>query len=326
VEYRRLGHSGLRASAIALGAASFGRQCGAATSAAIVDRALDLGINLVDTADVYGDGVSEEHVGRAIAGRRQDVVLATKFGNPTGPGPLASGASRRYVTQALQASLRRLRTDYVDLYQIHSWDPTTPLEETLRALDDLVRQGLVRYVGCSNFRAWQVVESQWVARTEHLSPLISVQVPYHLLDRGVETELLPACARHGLGVLPYFPLAGGFLSGRYRPGQAVPAGTRLASARLWGKALAGQVVTETNYARLAVLEHFARERGRTLRELALAWLVAQPAVSSVLAGATRPEQVEENVRAFDWRLAAADLAQLDTALGDITPPGPPGDE
>src|SRR5262249_49795337 len=151
--------------------------------------------------------------GRAITGRRQDVVLATKFGNPTGPGPLASGASRRYVVQAVQASLRRLRTGYVDLYPIHSWDPTTPLGGAVRALDDRVRQGVVRYVGCSNFRAWQVVESQWVARTEHLTPLASVQVPYHLLDRGVETELVPACSRHGVGMLPYFPLAGGFLSG-----------------------------------------------------------------------------------------------------------------
>jgi aryl-alcohol dehydrogenase-like predicted oxidoreductase len=301
-------------SALALGAATFGRQCDVAASAAIVERALDLGINVVDTADVYGDGTSEEYVGRAIRGRRRDVVLATKFANPTGAGPLSSGASRRYVLEAVQASLRRLRVDYVDLYQIHSWDPNTPIEETLRALDDLVRRGDVRYVGCSNFRAWQVVESQWVARTEHLSPLISIQVPYHLLDRSVEAELVPACQRYGVGVLPYFPLAGGFLSGRYQRGQVLPADARLATARLWGDPLAGQVLTETNFAKLAVLERFARERGRAVRELALAWLAAQPQVSSVLVGATRPQQVEENVRALDWRLTADDLAQLDVAL------------
>jgi aryl-alcohol dehydrogenase-like predicted oxidoreductase len=322
VEYRSLGHSGLRVSVVALGAASFGRQCDAATSATIVDRALELGVNFVDTADVYGDGVSEEYVGRALARRRQDVVLATKFSHPTGPGPLAAGGSRRYVLQAVQASLRRLRVDYLDLYQIHSWDPTTPLEETLRALDDLVRQGAVRYVGCSNFRAWQVVEGQWLARTEHLSPLISLQVPYHLLDRSVEAALVPACQRYGVGLLPYFPLAGGFLSGRFRAGQGLPADARLASARLWGEALAGQVLTETNFAKLAVLERFAAERGRSVRELALAWLAAQPQVSSVLAGATRPEQVVENVRAFDWRLAADDLAQLDAALAALAPPRP----
>jgi len=322
LEYRCLGRSGLRVSVLALGAASFGRQCDVATSMAIVERALDLGVNFVDTADVYGGGVSEEHVGRAIRGRRRDVVLATKLGNPTGEGPLWSGASRRYVLEAVQASLRRLRVDYLDLYQIHSWDPTTPIEETLRALDDLVRHGDVRYVGCSNFRAWQVVEAQWVARTERLSPLVSIQVPYHLLDRSVETDLVPACQRHGVGLLPYFPLAGGFLSGRYRPGQAPPADTRLATARLWGDPLAGQVLTELNFAKLAALERFAQERGHSVRELALAWLAAQPQVSSVLAGATRPEQVEENVRALDWRLSGDDLAQLDAALAAVVPAPP----
>ena len=319
MEYRRLGNSGLQVSVAGLGCGTFGRQCDAAQAAAVVARALDLGVNLLDTADAYNQGVSEEYTGRAIRGRRQDVVLATKFARQMGSGPLHGGASRRYIFEAVHASLRRLGVDYIDLYQMHVPDPTTPIEETLRALDDLVRRGDVRYVGCSNFAAWEIVEAQWVARTEHLTPFISVQNLYNLLDRGAEAEVLPVCQRYGLGMLPYFPLAGGFLTGRFRPDAAVPAGSRLATARLYGQPLADQIATEANWARLAALERYADARDHGVAELALAWLAAQPTVSSVIAGASSPEQVEANVRAVEWRLTPDDLAALAAALAGDNP-------
>lgn len=320
MEYRPLGRSGLKVSVAGLGTAPLGRQCDAATSAAIIDRAIGLGVNFLDTADSYGRGRSEEYTGQAIRGRRQDLVIATKFERPMREGPLGGGASRRYIVEAVQASLRRLAVDYIDLYQIHFWDPTTPLEETLRALDDLVRGGYVRYIGCSNFAAWQIVEAQWIARTDHLSPLISVQCPYNLLDRAVEADLVPVCQRYGVGVLPYFPLAGGFLAGRYRLGQAIPSTSRLGSALHWDRAsdshvvLAGHVATEANFARLAVLERWARAHGRVVGELALAWLASQAQVPSVIAGATTPEQVVANIDAVAWRLLPDELADLDSAL------------
>jgi aryl-alcohol dehydrogenase-like predicted oxidoreductase len=324
MEYRPLGRSGLKVSVAGLGTAPMGRQCDAAQSAAIVDRAISLGVNFLDTADSYGRGLSEEYTGRAIRGRRQDLVIATKFERPMRDGPLGGGASRRYVMEAVQASLRRLGVDYVDLYQIHFWDPTTPLEETLRALEDLVRGGYVRYVGCSNFAAWQIVEAQWIARTDHLSPLISAQCPYNLLDRAVEADLVPVCERYGLGMLPYFPLAGGFLAGRYRPGQAIPAASRLGSALHWDRTsdshvvLATHVVNDANHARLAALERWARARGRGVGELALAWLASRPQVPSVIAGATTPEQVAANVQAVTWQLTPDDLADLDRALQEAS--------
>lgn len=320
MEFRRLGNSGLQVSVAGLGTAPLGRQCDAAQSRAIVERALSLGVNFLDAADSYGRGRSEEYTGQAIRGRRRDLVIATKFERPMGEGPLWRGASRRYIMDAVHASLRRLGTDYIDLYQIHFWDPHTPIEETLRALDDLVRRGDVRYIGCSNFAAWQIVEAQWTARTEHLSPLISTQDVYNVLDRHIEADVLPVCQRYGVGLLPYFPLAGGFLTGRYRPGQAVPPGSRLASALLWERAtdrhvvLASQVVNEANFTGLMALERFAAAREHTIAELALAWLAAQPAVGSVIAGATSPEQVERNVAAMAWQLQAADLAEIDQAL------------
>jgi aryl-alcohol dehydrogenase-like predicted oxidoreductase len=324
MEYRPLGRSGLQVSAVALGTAPIGRQCDAAQSAAIIARAIDLGINLLDTADSYGHGRAEEYVGQAIRGRRRDLVISTKFERPMRDGPLGRGASRRHLMEAIQDSLGRLGVDYLDLYQIHFWDPTTPIEETLRALEDLVRAGTVRYVGCSNFAAWQVVEAQWVTRTEHLSPLISAQCAYNLVERGVEADLVPVCERYGLGVLPYYPLAGGFLAGRYRPGQEIPADSRLGQAVHWYPgteshiALAKHVVNDANFARLAVLEQFAQARGRRVSELALAWLASRPQVPSVIAGATTPEQVEANIRAVEWRLTPDELADLDRGLQDVS--------
>jgi aryl-alcohol dehydrogenase-like predicted oxidoreductase len=308
VEYRNLGKSGLQVSVVGLGCNNFGMRIDEAQTKAVVDKALDLGINFFDTADVYGGrGKSEEFLGKALVGRRRDVIIATKFRSPMGEGPLWAGGSRRYIFDAVDDSLRRLGTDYIDLYQMHFPDRVTPIEETMRALDDVVRSGKVRYVGCSNYDGWQVVEAQWVARTEHGTPFISAQNQYNLLDRRIERELVPVCERYGLGVLPFFPLASGFLTGKYRPGQPPPEGTRLA---LQGER-AKQALSDANFGVLAKLEAFVEPRGKSMVDLAIGWLASQPVVPSVIAGATRPEQLEQNVRAGEWRLTAEELAEVD---------------
>ncbi len=312
MDYRSLGRSGLQVSAVGVGCNNFGRRCDKDQTAAVVSKAIEVGVTLFDTADIYGPrGLSEEYLGAALQGRRRDVVIATKFVGPMGEGPLWSGASRRYVFEAVDASLRRLGTDYIDLYQIHFPDARTPIEETLRALDDLVRHGKVRYVGCSNFSGWQVVEAQWIARTQHLAPLVSAQNQYNLLDRRIERELVPACNAYGLGVLPYFPLASGFLTGKYRLGEPAPEGTRLAGAGPMGE----RIMTEQNFKTLTRLEAFAQARDRTVLDLAIGWLASQPHVPSVIAGATKPEQVEANVRAAEWKLTSEELAEVDTITG-----------
>ncbi|MEX0786024.1 MAG: aldo/keto reductase [Dehalococcoidia bacterium] len=311
MEYNNLGKSGLRVSAVGLGCNNFGRRIDAEGTAAVVNKALELGVTLFDTADIYGPrGLSEECLGQALKAKRRDAVVATKFVGPMGEGPLWGGASRRYVFEAVDASLKRLDTDYIDLYQIHFPDVNTPIEETMRALDDVVRQGKVRYIGCSNFAGWQVVEAQWVARSEHLSPFISAQNQYNLLDRRIERELVPAATAYGLGVLPYFPLASGFLTGKYRPGEAPPEGTRLAA----GGGMADRVLTEGNFETLTKLESFAEQRGHSMLDLAIGWLASQPHVPSVIAGATKPEQVEQNVSAGEWKLSSEELAEV----GQIT--------
>jgi len=308
VEYKNLGRSGLKVPVVGLGCNNFGRRCDQVATTAVVNKALELGVNFFDTADVYGPaGLSEEYLGVALQGRRRDVVIATKFVGPMGEGPLWGGASRRYIGDAVEASLRRLQTDYIDLYQIHFPDAATPIDETLRSLDDLVRQGKVRYFGCSNFSGWQVVEAQWITKTEHLSPVVSAQNQYSLLDRRIERELVPACNAYGLGVLPYFPLASGFLTGKYKQGEEPPEGTRLAGAG----PMAGRVLTEGNFQTLTKLQAFADAAGHSMVELAIGWLASQPHVSSVIAGATKPEQVEQNVAAAEWRLTADELAEVD---------------
>jgi aryl-alcohol dehydrogenase-like predicted oxidoreductase len=309
MEYKNLGRSGLQVSVVGLGCNNFGRRCDTAQTAAVVQKALEQGVTLFDTADIYGPrGMSEEYLGAALQGHRRDVIVATKFMGPMGEGPLWGGASRRYIFEAAEASLRRLGTDYIDLYQVHFPDVRTPIEETMRALDDVVRQGKVRYIGCCNFAGWQVVEAQWVARSQHLSPFVSAQNQYNLLDRRIERELVAACNAYGLGVLPYFPLANGFLTGKYRPGQPPPAGTRLAAAG----PRAGQVLNEENFATLGKLEAFAQARSHSVVDLAIGWLASQPHVASVIAGATKPEQVEQNARAGEWRLTAEELAEVDS--------------
>lgn len=310
MEYRRLGSSGVLVSAIGLGGNTFGRYCDEKQTAAVVHRALDLGVNHIDTADMYSRGVSEEYIGRAIAGRRQEVVLATKTGFPLHEGPNGQGLSRRRIIASLDASLKRLGTDYVDLFYLHRPDPDTPIDESLRALDDLVRAGKVRYAAISNYAGWQVADIMGrCARHGYAAPVVS-QSLYNVLERGIEHELVPACRYYGLGIIPYSPLAGGFLTGKYRPGEPVPPGVRGYDNPAWQH----RWLTERNFRKLAALEGFAAEHGRTVGELALAWLVAQPIVSSVIAGATSPEQVEANVRAGEWRLSPADLEEIERRL------------
>ena len=309
MEFRNLGRSGLKVSTVGLGCNNFGRRCDPAQTKAVVDKAIDLGVNLFDTADVYGPGgLSEEYLGQALHGRRSDVLIATKFRGQMGEGPMDAGGSRQHIMDAVEASLRRLDTDYIDLYQIHSPDPETPIEETMRALDDLVREGKVRYIGHSNFAGWQAAEAHWVAKTEHLTPFISAQNNYSLIERTVERDLVPACHAYGVSFLPYFPLASGLLTGKYRRGEAMPEGARLTNAG----AMAERMLTDRNWDLVEKLEAFAQERGHGLVDLAIGWLASLPHVGSVIAGATKPEQVESNVAAGEWHLTAAELAEVDT--------------
>jgi aryl-alcohol dehydrogenase-like predicted oxidoreductase len=311
--YRRLGASGLAVSVVGLGCNNLGRRLDLDGTRAVVDAALDQGVNLFDTADVYGSphGASEDLLGTVLQGRRDDVVIATKFGMDMGGanGPdLGARGSRRYIARAVEASLRRLRTDHIDLYQIHRPDPLTPIEETLSALDDLVRAGKVRYLGNSNFAAWQVADADWVARTAHLTRFVSAQNEYSLLQRDVEAELVPACQRFGIGLLPYFPLASGLLTGKYRRGETAPAGTRMAQERY------GSWYARADWDTIEALEAFAEKRGVGLLDVAIGGLAAKPAVTSVIAGATSPKQVAANVAAGRWVPTAEDLAELD-AIG-----------
>jgi aryl-alcohol dehydrogenase-like predicted oxidoreductase len=305
---RNLGKSGLQVSLVGLGCNNFGGRIDLEDSRKVIHKALDLGITLFDTADYYGNlGGSETILGRVLGERRKDIVLATKFGQAMNPAGNLKGASRRYILSAVEASLRRLQTEWIDLYQLHIPDPLTPLEETLRALDDLVRQGKVRYLGCSNLPAWQVVEAQWISRELGIHAFASCQDEYSLLVRNIEKELLPAMQAYGLGLLPYFPLASGMLTGKYKRNAAVPEGSRFA---VW-KALGDRYANEANFDTVERLEKFSQHRGHSLLELAFSWLAAHPAVCSVIAGATRPEQVEQNAKAVDWTLKPEDLAEVD---------------
>jgi aryl-alcohol dehydrogenase-like predicted oxidoreductase len=326
VQYRNLGRSGLKVSAIGMGSHYFGWLQDEATSVAIISRALDEGINFIDTADVYDMGRSEEFVGKAIKGRRSEVVVATKFGWPMGGGPSgtpvdvrpnARGGSRHYVMTAVEASLKRLNTDYIDLYQMHVPDPTTPVEETLRALDGLIQAGKVRYIGCSNFGAWQLSDALWTSRVNNLHSFVTVQPLYNLLHREIEKELVPCCKAHGIGVIPWGPLAGGFLTGKYRRDQPPPADTLLATRPM----AYNRIMTDTNWAKLAKFEDFAVKRGHTVGELAIAWLLAHPWLCTVIAGASTPDQLQEHVAAAAWQLNTEEMAELDKIRVDNIHPG-----
>lgn len=318
MRHTRLGRSGLTVSVVGLGCNNLGRP-GTATleqagTDAVVHAALDAGITFFDVADVYGaePGLSEERLGRALGARRDEVVIGTKFGMDMGGVAGDDGGargSRRYIVRAVEDSLRRLGTDWIDLYQFHTPDPATPIEETLRALDDLVRAGKVRYVGHSNRAGWQIAQAEYVARELGVERFVSVQNHYNLLDRRAELEVVPAAAEFGLGVLPYFPLANGLLTGKYSQGDA-PEGSRLSHVRQ-------HMVADADLEQLAAFGRFARERGITEVQAAIGWLAAQGPVSSVIAGATRAAQVVENAAAADWLATAEDLAELDALF-----PGP----
>ena len=311
MQLRRLGNSGLKVSVVGLGCNNFGRLELDATRA-VIDRAIDAGITLFDTADVYAPGKpgsSEEQMGQVLGNRRRYIVLASKFGMQMDKAGVKKGGARRYIMAAVEDSLRRLKTDWIDLYQLHRPDAETPIDETLRALDDLVRQGKVRYIGVSNMPAWQVVEAQWTAKTLGLNHFVSCQDEYSLLARDtVERELSAATEKYGLGILPFFPLASGALTGKYRRDQPKPEGARLSGP----SPLAARFLSEANIEIVEALARFAAAHGHSLLELAFSWLLARPQVSSVIAGATRPDQIDANVKAADWALTAEELAEVDT--------------
>jgi aryl-alcohol dehydrogenase-like predicted oxidoreductase len=308
MDFRRLGNSGLTVSVVGLGTNNLGMKLDADASREVVHAALDAGITLFDTSDSYG--ASEERLGELLEGRRDDVVLATKFGSDVtrlgGDNGADWGArgSRRYIRRAVESSLRRLRTDWIDLYQLHRPDEQTPIEETLSALDDLVREGKVRYLGSSNFAGWQVAEAEWTSRSRHLERFVSAQNEYSWLERGIETELVPALQHYGVGLLPFFPLASGLLTGKYRRGEAAPQGSRI---QAWNRE---SVLTDETFDVLEALENFGRARDVTLLDIAIGGLAAQPAVASVIAGATSRDQVTKNVSAGNWQPSAVELAEI----------------
>lgn len=306
MQYRRLGGSGLKVSVVGLGCNNFGGRLDEAGSARVVHAAMNCGVTLFDTADVYGHGASECYLGAAIKGRRDRVVIATKFRSSMGEGPYERGGSRLYIRRAVEASLRRLGTDYIDLYQMHSPDPETPIEETLSALNDLIHEGKVRYIGSSNFAGWQIADADWTARVNHWVPFVSAQNRYNLIRRDVEREVIPACRRFDIGMVPYSPLASGMLTGKYHRGQEPPAGTRLA-----GSPNAARFLNERSFDVVEALERFAGERGVSLLQVAIGGLAAQPQVASVIAGAMSPEQVAANVEAGSWTPSPEDLAEID---------------
>ncbi len=304
MKVRRLGNSGLKVSVVGLGCNNFGMRIDQAQTQTVVDAAIEAGITLFDTADIYGGTKSEEMLGKALGARRKDIVLATKFGMQIGGDPKKRGGSRRWIMQAVEDSLTRLGTDYIDLYQHHQPDADTPIDETLRALDDLVSQGKVRYLGNSNYTGWQIADADWssAGRTR----FVSAQNLFSLLEREVTKEVLPACEHFGLGFLPYFPLASGLLSGKYKRGAAPPEGTRLAA---WG-ARGAAAMSDANFDRIEGLEGWASERGHTLLELAFAWLLGHETVSSVIAGATSAEQVRTNAATAGWRLTPEEVDEV----------------
>ncbi len=308
MKYRNLGRSGLRVSLIGLGCNNFGGRIGLDATRAVVDKAIDCGITLFDTADIYGErGGSETLLGEVLGSRRKDIVLASKFGMEMDDTGAKVGGSRRWMMRAVEESLARLKTDWLDLYQYHRPDPLTPIDETLRAFEDMIRQGKVRYIGCSNMPSWQVATAQWTAKDIGTTPFVSAQDEYSLVVRDAEKELIPTLQHYGLGLLPYFPLASGLLTGKYKRNAPMPEGARLTNTQR----LANRYLTDGNWEKAEKLGDYAAAQGRTMVELAFSWLASQPVVSSVIAGATRPEQIAANVKAADWALTADDVAAID---------------
>jgi len=307
MKYRKLGGSGLEVSEIGLGTNNFGPRLDFESSDRVISQCIDSGINLIDTSNSYGATVSEEYIGRSLTGRRDSVVLATKVSSRMSEGPNQSGNSRIHIMDQIEGSLSRLQTDYIDLYQIHWWDDDTPIEETLRVLDDLVRDGKIRYFGCSNFSSWQVCEAVWTSRSVGISSFVSVQPHYSMMERSIESELLPFCQKYDVGVLPYYPLANGFLTGKYRRGEDIPEGTRL------GVNDRG-MFTEENFDLIEKLDSFSSKRGKTVLDLAFAWLLARGEISSVIAGATSAEQVVSNAATAEFTLTNEEYDEVTSIL------------
>ena len=307
MEYRNLGSSGLRVSLVGLGCNNFGMRLDLEQTRAVVDRAFDLGITLFDTADMYGGrGGSETQLGKILGHRRKDIVLASKFGMAMSDDGTKIGASRRYIMSAVEDSLRRLKTDWIDLYQLHQPDPLTPLDETMQALDDLVTQGKIRYIGCSNLPSWQVVESQWVSKSMGLNRFVSCQDEYNILNRNVEAELIPAMQKYGCGLLPYFPLASGLLTGKYKRTE-MPEGARLTDMPTFANRI---YLTDENFDIIDNLHKFANKTGHSILELAFGWMASRPTTASIIAGATKPEQIDANVAAVNWVLSQSEIDEV----------------
>lgn len=309
METRKIGS--LEVSIVGLGCNNFGMRIDEDRTKVVVDAAIEAGINFFDTADVYGmRGRSEEFLGKALGSRRDEVLIATKFGSPMADDGQSQGGSGRWIRQAVEDSLRRLGTDRIDLYQLHSPDANTPQEETLAALDELVRAGKLREIGCSNFGSTLIDEAQSVSKDKELARYASVQNNYSLLERGVEKKVLPACERHGMGFLPYFPLASGLLTGKYRSPDDLPEGTRLATMAQAMPDRAKQVLSDENFAIVGKLRAFAEEKGHTLLELAISWLASRPVIASVIAGATNADQVKANVASVGWKMTDEEMDQV----------------
>ncbi|MEE8414456.1 MAG: aldo/keto reductase [Dehalococcoidales bacterium] len=316
MEYRKLGNTGLKVSQVSLGGNNFGWYADENVSISVINHALDVGINFIDTADIYDHGNSEIFIGKALKGKRDRVIIATKFSGPMGDNPNDRGGSRYHVIRAAEASLKRLQTDYIDVYQMHFPDTQTSIEETLRALDDLIRAGKVRYIGCSNFTAWQLTEALWTSRTHNLHSFATNQVRYNLLERSIESELVPCCLVQNVGIIPWFPLAGGFLTGKYRKGEERPADGRLSGpspAGPPGNRAYDIFFTDTNFEKLTIWESFAKNHGHTMGELAIAWLLSKPYVSTVIAGSRKVEQIDSNIAAVEWKLSPEDIAEFEAA-------------
>lgn len=312
MKYRNLGNTGVKVSVVGIGANRFGSDKTPQSEVnRIIDSALELGINHIDTADVYQNGKSEIVLGNALKGKWDRFFLATKFVHPTGEGINDRGASRYHIYNAVEASLQRLQSDHIDLYYVHTWDKETPIEETLRALNDLIQQGKVRYLGASNFASWQLAKSNLLAEFKGWNSFAAIQSHYHMFERGLEKEVIPFCQSENVAIIPYFPLAGGFLTGKYEPGKPAPAGSRGESSEY-----VQRYMTEKNFRVLVKLIAFANDHGHAMNELAIAWLLAQPQVASVISGATRLDHVQQNATASEWALTQNELEDIDQILKD----------
>lgn len=309
MEYRQLGTSGVRVSVIGMGTNRFGSVVEQNQVNAIIDRAIELGINFIDTADVYTGSASETSLGIALKGKWDKVVLATKGYFAVGEGTNDIGASRYHIQNAVEASLKRLQTDHIDLYQMHRWDTTTPIEETMRTLDDLVSSGKVRYIGASAYASWQLAKANLLSEMKNWEKFVTVQSHYHLLERDVEREVIPYCQEDGIGFIPYFPLAGGFLTGKYKRNEAAPAGSRGESSEY-----VQNYMTDANYTKVEKLTAWAEARDHTMAELAHVWLLAQPTVCSVISGLTKMSHLEANAKSADWSLTPDELAEINAVL------------